>query len=491
MKNDEGEVIDLIQKGASPVYCDEKNWSPLMWAACHGNETLVRFLISNNSCSMYQQLDPVIPHQTRRGRVKHTPLHWAAFKGHLRVLWLLIRQGLSVNQVDIMGNTVLHQAAAGGHQNIVECLLSQGVDVHAKNDRTHNCLLLCTNPPVLKLLKSALDANDCFATGIQFSHNQPKYMCSSTGKFYIQDEVVRRFVYHSVDDEEEEEPVTWHRSVHKKIQNQEDLLKKAIESKSLKDLDQALASSDGLKVNPKLRAECLSLKSREESCIVLATRVEELGQIELLQTSNIYEISNYVKSLVEAIQVASDNGVTGHIIEEAKKLESRLVSEMNLLRCIVLANRASDSFVAVIENLTQEVLSINNNSKLISTSNYIVGAIKYAEELQFKISEALFFCPLDDSQKMTKYAPSSETTNAPIWHENCDEFEAFILKYRDVLEKSEEHAVSEDLIKDGRQQVASLAAQLIEKRRAQEEARLKVELAKKKKADAAAAKNKK
>ena len=37
-----------------------------------------------------------------------SPLAWACFKGHLKVVWLLLKAGLQPCDYDLFGNTVMH-----------------------------------------------------------------------------------------------------------------------------------------------------------------------------------------------------------------------------------------------------------------------------------------------------------------------------------------------------------------------------------------------
>jgi hypothetical protein len=62
-----------------------------------------------------------------------TPLHIAAFKGHLRLVWVLLGVGFSNADLDRLGNTPLHLAASAGHSTILECLIYDGSDMKLKN----------------------------------------------------------------------------------------------------------------------------------------------------------------------------------------------------------------------------------------------------------------------------------------------------------------------------------------------------------------------
>ena len=50
---------------------------------------------------------------------KNTPLLWAAFKGHKRVIWELLIEGYSPNDVDSYGNNAVHLAASNNLYKIL------------------------------------------------------------------------------------------------------------------------------------------------------------------------------------------------------------------------------------------------------------------------------------------------------------------------------------------------------------------------------------
>lgn len=83
---------------------------------------------------------------------KYTPLHWSTFKGHLHIVWLLLKNGLSSQDIDMHGNTAVHHAAASGIRTILECYLSQGCYVKVKNARGHTPYDLGTNEEVKDLI---------------------------------------------------------------------------------------------------------------------------------------------------------------------------------------------------------------------------------------------------------------------------------------------------------------------------------------------------
>jgi ankyrin repeat protein len=63
----------------------------------------------------------------------HTPLHFAAVKGHKEIVEPLIAKGEDVNAKREDGVIPLHFAAMKGHKEIAELLIAKGEDVNAKN----------------------------------------------------------------------------------------------------------------------------------------------------------------------------------------------------------------------------------------------------------------------------------------------------------------------------------------------------------------------
>ena len=86
--------------------------------------------------------------------MRNTPLHWAAFHGHLRVAWLLLEAGYASDDCDEVGNTPLHLAAAGGHAPVVRALLADGCDVQACNHFSNAASAVATDERVRELLRN-------------------------------------------------------------------------------------------------------------------------------------------------------------------------------------------------------------------------------------------------------------------------------------------------------------------------------------------------
>ena len=92
---------------------------------------------------------------------RYTPLHWASYKGHLQMVWLLLKLGMSPLDIDMYGNTAVHQASAAGHIKILECFLSRGVDVEVLNARSHSPMDLATETETKALIAKATKTQYC------------------------------------------------------------------------------------------------------------------------------------------------------------------------------------------------------------------------------------------------------------------------------------------------------------------------------------------
>ncbi|EDQ90936.1 uncharacterized protein MONBRDRAFT_24090 [Monosiga brevicollis MX1] len=71
--------------------------------------------------------------QYQHGGFHNTPLQNACYKGHDKVVEMLLKHGVDAEVKNIHGWTPLHHACCNGHVNVVEMLLKHGVDAKAKD----------------------------------------------------------------------------------------------------------------------------------------------------------------------------------------------------------------------------------------------------------------------------------------------------------------------------------------------------------------------
>eukprot|EP00300_Choanocystis_sp_HF-7_P017608 c19776_g1_i1.p1 GENE.c19776_g1_i1~~c19776_g1_i1.p1 ORF type:complete len:681 (+),score=209.28 c19776_g1_i1:281-2323(+) len=147
------------------IVVSQKMPKDLKQAAWDGNHTQIESLLERNT--------RLVDSRDENGA---TPLHHAAEKGHLEVLFFLVQHGAIVNAVNDFRNTPLHQAASQGHLDAVEFLLQSGANVHgipnsgffstialAKSDRNSplHCAAMNGHEEVVqRLLEHGANVND-------------------------------------------------------------------------------------------------------------------------------------------------------------------------------------------------------------------------------------------------------------------------------------------------------------------------------------------
>lgn len=96
-------------------------------AAKNGDTDAVRVLIASDAALL-----------DARDADGSTPLHCAAWKGHIEVVSLLLDRGADVNarsQNDHWGDSPLHAAAHGNRRAVAEVLIARGANIRAVNSR--------------------------------------------------------------------------------------------------------------------------------------------------------------------------------------------------------------------------------------------------------------------------------------------------------------------------------------------------------------------
>jgi len=97
---------------------DEQGYTPLHYAAYFGHLEAARFLLAIGAEVQAVSLDPLRNH----------PLHAAASTGHAEVVALLLEAGADPNAEQTGQWTPLHSSAAQGHAAIVRMLLDRGAE---------------------------------------------------------------------------------------------------------------------------------------------------------------------------------------------------------------------------------------------------------------------------------------------------------------------------------------------------------------------------
>jgi len=459
MRNDTEAARKLIEQGADPCCEDQRQWSPLIWAASHGNEALTRLLIKHNAADVYKY------DETVKAKKKHSPLHWAAFKGHLKVLWLLIAppQSLSHHERDAIGNTPLHQAAAGGNLECAKCIMAQGCDVFAKNDRGHTPYALCTAPEVQQLLQKAMSSVACKASGKQFSSTVLRYLCSWSLDVFCDKEVTQTLVYESPDATEKEKPVTWSQEVRTMVQEAEHQLNHAMHLNQLETVDAALTAAGDKPVDCKLVHQCTQMKAKLESEIQLVQAMQ------VTVITNLEEFGGIHDALTKAIDDAVEKNADAARVQAAKTLRRKLLAEASLMRTVLGPQKTTDGHISMLQELLTAAKAESASEDLITQASKLIAKLQSESEVQKRIAGTSILCEVDS----WKDAEGKE--EMPDWSQDSEKFEEWHEDYKRVVEEAErdQTGISEVLMTTALEQLSRIEKILMEKKQAEEELKLK------------------
>jgi len=105
---------ELLSKQETAL--ESKGWHVLHLAALFGEEKIVELIVEGKKADV----------GLRHGKLGVTPLHYAALKGHVRLMKWLVRKGANVNlKTHTVGATPLHYAAREGRVDAVKYLIKQ------------------------------------------------------------------------------------------------------------------------------------------------------------------------------------------------------------------------------------------------------------------------------------------------------------------------------------------------------------------------------
>lgn len=113
---------------------DKDGYNLLHMATFQNRTKVVQELIAHAKKGMYQyELAEYVNSKTTKD--EFTPLHYAAFKGNIHVMKLLIANGADMEARNQFGLNVLHIAAQGDQPISLFYFKSQGMDIYSKDNR--------------------------------------------------------------------------------------------------------------------------------------------------------------------------------------------------------------------------------------------------------------------------------------------------------------------------------------------------------------------
>ena len=79
------------------------------------------------------------------------PLHWAADRGDVEIIELLLEKGSDVNSQDSEGQSALHYACSVGHEPAIQILLKHKIDLDIKDSEGQTAMDLIENEDLKRL----------------------------------------------------------------------------------------------------------------------------------------------------------------------------------------------------------------------------------------------------------------------------------------------------------------------------------------------------
>lgn len=104
--------------------------------------------------------------------LKNTPLLYATQAGHARIVWLLLLDGYSPNDLDKMDNNAVHLAAATGDVNLLKVLIQDGGNANAVNHYKNVPLDMAKHKGIRDVLLHAMTAGASLTEEDRAQHHE-------------------------------------------------------------------------------------------------------------------------------------------------------------------------------------------------------------------------------------------------------------------------------------------------------------------------------
>jgi len=100
-----------------------------------------------------RELQQGVPVNAPEGKKNSSALMFAAERGFLPIVTLLVDKGADVNYRNTYGYTALHAAVSGSHAEVVSALLEKGADVHAIEEKGRTPLFFAIGQKALDVVR--------------------------------------------------------------------------------------------------------------------------------------------------------------------------------------------------------------------------------------------------------------------------------------------------------------------------------------------------
>lgn len=144
---DNASVLALIAAGADVNGANPNGWTALHEAVDGDYVDSARALIKAGA--------DVNPRETEEG---YTPLAWAAHKGALGAVNVLLEAGADHAAVTLMGRAALHEAVSASKIDVARALIKAGADLNARDNDGFTPLMIAGQQGDLDMVEILLDA---------------------------------------------------------------------------------------------------------------------------------------------------------------------------------------------------------------------------------------------------------------------------------------------------------------------------------------------
>lgn len=316
-------VKALIADGVPVGFADPSGWTALRYAACEGHEEVVDALLEVGAAE--DELEKAPPGAEEEGKGGGSSLHWAAYKGHVRLVWRLLtcKPSLNPKALDAECNTPLHLAAASGHTLILQTLLSQGVDVSLKNSYGNTASALSTSADCHALLKEAAKA----------ALDGRPYLCSCSGEFCSEADSAAEEVIDKVSGNVVR-PVRYSSQCLGEIRASEDAVSGAMKVGDVEALATAIARAEKIGASLPLIDEAVAALERLRAQIALT---EAVGSLEAARPTKDKAL---LRPLAAPLKMAKERVVPGDplegLIADAERLVSTVEAEVGVFDVLAM-----------------------------------------------------------------------------------------------------------------------------------------------------------
>ncbi|NWR24471.1 ANKK1 protein, partial [Emberiza fucata] len=153
-------------------------WSPLHFAAQHGDDRTARLLLDHRARADAQERDG------------WTPLHLAAQNNFENVARVLLSRQADPNAQEVDGKTALHVAAGFGHVGLVKLLASQGADLERKQKNLRTPLHVAVERGKFRVVQYLLK-NGISVNSLDQNHYSALHLAVARGKYLICEKLIK------------------------------------------------------------------------------------------------------------------------------------------------------------------------------------------------------------------------------------------------------------------------------------------------------------